>query len=260
MTVNKVKINGKVYRGNVTIVNGQVIEGNSSKSGPSKKIDEVKKESSAGIYAITVNSSVNVKVAKSSTDDIEIHLHGKTLEGNEPNLKLQRFGDELRIFVESTSETNFSSINVINGSSISISNMVTNCSDDLLLEVKLPVKTFKKLHVISTNGEIEVNKDVKVDILKIDTKNGNIDVEAIFKNLIAETKNGNIDIDSRAVSDIELSVETKNGNVHASISNIGISNVRVDTKNGFCRNNPRLKGVYTASGYITTKNGNIKFH
>ena len=105
-----------------------------------------------------------------------------------------------------------------------------------------------------------MDSSVYANGIYINSKNGNADVSAIFQILNINCKNGNIDIDSEAHCNIGLEVISKNGNVDVTIRNLNTSKVSVDSENGKCKNNPRLTGVYTAVGYITSKNGNVKFH
>lgn len=109
-----------------------------------------------------------------------------------------------------------------------------------MLDVQIPTKAFEKFSA--------------------ESKDGNIDVLATFHNLTIKCKNGNVNVDSEAHCNVKLNVTSKNGNVDVTIGNIGTSNVSVDFKNGRCKNNPKLRGIYTVSGYITSKNGTAKFH
>lgn len=233
-------INGKVYRGNVTIVNGWVISGDSYNDSVSKKFDETKKESANGVDRITIDSDVNVKVSACNKSDVIAHLHGSAILDGELDFSLTRVGDEIRVSVKS------------NGS------YLISCSS-LTIDVQIPARAFEKLYVESKNADIDVASSVSANTITVDNKNGNIDVSAIFQALNLECKNGNVDVNSEARCDVRLDVTSKNGNVDVSLGNIGTSKVSVDSKNGGCKNNPRLSGKYTASGYIISKNGNARF-
>lgn len=235
-------INGKVYKSNVTIVNGRVINGDSCDDLTSKKFDETRKESANGINRITVDSDINVKVSACTSNNITAHLHGSAITNSTPKLSVTRFGDEIRVSVKlEGSSISCSNVSIKSGSSVVINtfNFSSSGNSGLTLDVQIPTRAFEKLSV--------------------ESKNANIYVSAIFKTLNIDYKNGNIDVDSEAHSDIKLNVIGKNGNVDVTLENIGTSTVSVDSKNGSCRNNPRLRGIYTVSSYITSKNGNVKF-
>lgn len=260
-------INGKVYGNAVTIVNGRIINGNSCDDSACKKFDEVKKESANGVNQITIDSIVNVTVSACDTNEITAHLHGSAIMDSDLELSVTKRGDEIRISVKtdgvSSSYNNMSIISgnsIISQSSVVINNFSNGSNGGLMLDVRIPAKTFERISTKSTNANIDVSSSVNANTILLENKHGNIDVSATFQTLTIECKNGNIDVDSEAHCNVKLNVTSKNGNVDVTIGNIGISNVSVDSKNGSYKNNPKLRGVYTVSGYITSKNGNVKFH
>lgn len=250
-------INGRVLgnvSGNVRIVNGRVISGDSCDDITSKDFDEIKKESASGIDRITIDSNINVKVSASDTNEVTAHLHGSAITNNTYKLYMKRFNKEIHISVNPEE----SSMSVISGVSISSSTIIVG-GDGLVLDVQIPTRAFELLSVESINANIDVTSFVNANTITVNNKNGNIDVTAMFKSLNIDCKNGNIDVDSEAQSDINFNITCKNGNIDVIIENIGASTVFVDSKNGHCRNTPHLKGIYSASGSITSKNGNVKF-
>ena len=249
-------INGKVYTGNVTVVNGRVINSNTSDN--FKEFNEIKRTLSNGICNITIESDVNVNICASDTNEIVAHLHGSCASDIDINLTMKISFKEVKICAQSNSDNN-TNMSIISDSCIIINSSTSFCANDLTLDVKLPIKEFEKLFVESKNSNINILSSVKANTIEVNSKNGNIDVSAIFKNLNIDCKNGNIDIDSEAHSDVNLNLSSKNGNINTVIENIGISSISVVSKNGNCKNNPRLKGAYIASGCITSKNGNIRF-
>lgn len=249
-------INGKVYGNNVSIVNGQVITGDSCGDVTSKKFDETITESASGVNRITIDSDINVKISACGTNDVTAHLHGSAITNATPKLSMKRVGDELVISVKSEESSNsYSSVSMI-----IINSSICGDGEGLVLDVQIPSRAFEKLSVESKNANIDVTSSVNANTITVDNKNGNIDVSAIFKTLKIDCQNGNVDVDSEANCDIALYVTSKNGNADVTIHNIGTSEVSVNAVNGNCRNSPRLKGLYTASGYIISKNGNVKFH
>lgn len=250
-------INGKVFHGNVAIVNGRIISGDSCEDSTSKKFDETKKESANGVNQITIDSDVNVTVSACNTNEVTAHLYGCVIMDSNLELCVTRISDEIQISVKSEeSSTSYSNMSIFSGSSVIINNFSTG---GLTLDIQIPARAFDKLSIKSKNANINLTSTVNANTIAVDNKNGNIDVSATFQVLNAECKNGNIDVDSEACCDVRLDVTSKNGNVDVYLSNIGTSRVSVDSKNGNCKNNPRLNGAFTASGYVTSKNGNAKF-
>lgn len=253
-------INGNVYHNNGTIVNERVISGDSCDDSACKKFDETKKESANGVNRITVDSDVNVKVSACNTNDVTAHLHGSAIMDGDLELSVTRVDDEIRVSVQGKSSSiTCNSMLIISVSSVVINNFSSGSTGGLTLDVQIPARAFDKLSLESKNANIDVASSVNANTITAYNKNGNIDVSATFQVLNAECKNGNIDVDAEARSDVKLDVTSKNGNVDVSLGNIGTSRVSVDSKNGSCKNNPRLRGSYTATGYITSKNGNAKF-
>lgn len=260
-------INGKVYGNNVTIVNGRVINGDSCDDSACKKFDETKKESANGVKRITIDSNVNVKVSACDTNEITAHLHGSAIMNNDLELSVTRCGDEILVSLETDGVLNsYNNMSIISGNSIIsqsavvINNFGSRSNGGLILDVQIPSKVFEQFSVKSKNTNIDVASSVKATSITVESKNGNINVSAIFQNLAIECKNGNIHVDSEAHCNVKFNITSKNGNVDVTIANIGTSNVSMDSKNGRCKNNPKLRGVFTVSGYIKLKNGNAKFH
>lgn len=255
-------INGKVYDDNVTIVNGRVINGNSCDDSACKKFDETKKESANGVNRITIDSNVNVKVSACDTNEITAHLHSSAIMDSDLELSVTRRGDEIRVSTETAGVSNsYNNMSIISGNStVVINNFSTGSNGGLTLDIQIPTKAFERISAEITNANIDVSSSVNANSITVESKNGNVDVSATFKTLTIECQNGNVDVDSEAYCNIKLNVTSNNGNVDVTIGNIGTSNVSVDSKNGRCKNNPKLIGVYTVYGYITSKNGNAKFH
>ena len=248
-------INGKRYNNNVSIVNGRVISGDSCDGLANKKFDDVRKESAFGVNRIIIESDINVTVSACNTDDVVAHLHGNAVTNNSHKLSVTRVGKDIHISVKS--EEN--SMSIISGCSVSISSINIIGSNGLVLDVQIPERIFQELSVETRNGEIDITSSVNAKTIKALNRNGNVDVTAMFQTLNIDCQNGNIDVDSEAHSDIQLNIVSRNGNVDVTLENIGTSKVSVDSKNGNCRNNPRLRGIYTASGFVTSYNGNVKY-
>ena len=258
-------INGKVYHGNVTIKNGRIISENSKDiSLSTKEIDEIKKEPSNDVNTVYINSDINVKLSACNTNDIIAHLHGSAITDSVFNFSMTRFGEYVQISVKlertSISCENCGEMFISSGSSFVINQLSIGDINGLTLDIQIPSKVFKKLSIESKNADIDVDSSVYASDIYINSKNGDVDTSAIFQILNIDCKNGNITVDSEAHCNVGLEVISKNGNVDVNIRNLNNSKVSVDSKNGRCKNKPNLNGVHTAVGYLSSKNGNVKFH
>lgn len=275
-------INGKVYDGDVTMVNGQVITGDSVNDDSAvKKFDEIKKETANGVKRITIDSNVNVKVSASNTNDVTAHLHGSIISDQNLNFSVEKQRNEILVSVKSKGTSISSSyMSVVSGCSVVINNCSVGGKGGLTLDIQIPDKTFEKLSIEANHANIDINSyvrasaitvdgkhgninigsDIEADIISVDNAHGNIDLSSTFQTLGINCRHGNIDVDSEVCSDVRLDITCQHGNVDVTLGNIGTSKVSVDTKHGNCKNNPKLKGTYTASGYIEVRHGNAKFH
>lgn len=253
-------INGKVYHGNITIVNGRVIEGISCDNIPRKMFDETKSESASGVKRIIIVSDVDVKVSTSNQNEVTAHLHGEANTDVDLKPYLTRLGDEIRISVESEEDSNIHrTISMISVGSVMINeSSFSSYSDNLTLDVQIPTKVFEELSVEGKNANIDVYSSVNANNIALFNKNGNSHVLATFQVLSIHSKNGNVKVNSEAHCDVGLNITNKNGNVDVTIGNIATSEIVAESKNGNCHNNPRLKGRYTLFGNVKSKNGNVR--
>ncbi len=255
-----ININGKIYSGNVTIVNGQVISGDLYEDTSSKKFDETKRESANGVKRITIESSVKVNVtACNTTKDITAHLHGSAITNGDIKLSMIKNGDEVYLSAETVGNSiNYNNMSIFGESSIVINR--SSYGSGLVLDIQIPNKPLEKISVECKNSSINIQSPVTANTITVNSKSGNVNVSAIFQALTVDCKNGNIKVQSEAYCDVILNIASKNGNADVSIGDIANSKVSVDSKNGSCKNSPSLNGRYTASGNVTSKNGNVKFH
>lgn len=252
-----------IINGGTVIINGRVINGNHCNDADCKKFDETQCESANGINKITIDSSVNVAVSTGITNDVTAHLHGSAITNNDFKLSIVRIGSELQITVKAKSASTgwFS----FNGS--------------LLLDVVIPNRAFQEIYaripsgnieissavadvitLKNANGNIGVSSIVEADTVTATIQNGNIDVSTVSRTLNLKCNNGNIDVDAEAKCNVKLNIKNQNGNIDVSIGNIKTSNVLVSSHFGRCKNSPKLRGIYTVSGQVTSHTGNVKFH
>ena len=206
-----------------------------------------KAEPANDVNRIIVDSDIKVKMSACNTNEVTACIYGSSMEEREIKFSVTRFGDEIRVFVRAGRTTDTTAFG-------------SDKERGLTLNVQIPTIVFEKIYVESKNSNIDVKSSVHANIITADNKNGNIYISAVFRLLNIDCQNGNVEVDTEACNDIIVNITNKNGNVDVIIENIGVYEVSVDSKNGTCRNNPRLKGKYTASGYIMTKNGHMKVH
>jgi len=228
-TLQQINCNG------VTIINGRVIGNNSDY----KEFDETKQLKVADMKRITINSELAEVKLTGNCDSGEIiaDFHGNACIDGKANLSITSDGGQVKV---------------------DLTHSGTSMVGELFLDVGVPQSVFESITVNSKNNNIYVYETISANNIIINGKNGDIDVRGTFKKLTIDSKNGNIDVSTKAVSDIEFDVITKNGNVDISFSNIVKSTISADTKNGNVKNNPDMYGKYTASGSVTSKNGNVR--
>ncbi len=215
-----------------------------------------KAEPANGVHRIVVDSDIKVKMSGCNTNEIIACVYGVSMEDKEAKLSVTRFGDEIMVFVRAGKPTN----SRVSGKEGSANVVGSDKESGFTLNVQIPTKVFEKIYVKSKNSNIDLKSSVHANTITADNKNGNVYISAIFKTLNIDCENGNVEVDTEACGDIKLNITNKNGNVDVIIENIGVYEVLVDSKNGTCRNNPKLKGKYTVSGYIMTRNGHTKIH
>ena len=254
--------------------------GNDADDSALKKFDKTKKATANGVNRITIDSNVNVNLFASNTNDITAHLYGEVAIDCEPKFCIEQHDDEIFISVKSNGTSIHSnSICVAYASSAVVNNYSIVGNSGLTLDVEIPSKTFEKLSIgakhanisissiVTANaividqkhGDINVTSNVTAGIISVTNAHGDVDLSATFHTLQIDCKHGDIDVDSVACSDTKLAIACRHGDVHVTLDNIRNSTVSVDTKHGSYKNNPKLKGMFNASGSITVKHGNAKF-
>ena len=226
----------------------------------SKKISETKKVCADKINSIRIHSDISdIKISACNTNQITATLNGKVITNREIDFYVIQIKDEIRICVNLDESEKSNNINISNCNAKIVINCNVIKTEGLTLDVKIPYKKFELLYIISKNGEVDVTSNVNVKKLDIYDKNGDTKVEAILKSLSIECKNGSIKVDTEAKDNVDLNICSKNGDVDVRISNIGKANVDIYTKNGTSKNKHKLDGSYTATGSISSKNGDVRF-
>lgn len=218
-----------------------------------KKIDETKKNSSVGVSKIRViSNNVRVNIIENHESKIVARLHGSA-SSLDFRFSLSKIAaNEIQITAEFESMS--SGVNIING--VVISGSFSN----LELDVCIPHTTLEILDVQTDNSSISIDGS-NATMITASSKNGSIQLKNVtFETLSLECKNGSIKIESYVKSEVKLNVSTKNGSIDCMLGNIGASTVKVSSKNGSCTNAPNLSGEYTATGFISSKNGSVKFY
>lgn len=250
-------INGKEFHGNVTIVNGRVIEEDSFEGSKTKKIDETKRKKADGVRNIYITSNIDVRISASETNFVTAHMYGEAVMNGGFKLFVKQILDEIQISVEPEDSANRS---IVLGSSIIIKNCNVLNNNRLILDVQIPEKEFEKIFIHTVNSEIDVETSVKARAITATSKNGDINVSARFFHLDIECTNGNVDVNAKAHNDIYANIVSTNGNIDLELTNIGVSDISPYSMNGSIKNRAKREGTYTASGYVSSLNGNIRIH
>ncbi len=112
---------------------------------------------------------------------------------------------------------------------------------------------FTAIDVLGKNGHIKVENVTTIEDFKLETKNGNVDIEEVkAKGFDVTNKNGNINIDT--VDSNDVAIENKNGSI--SVSNVySNTDFELYSKNGNIKlDNIDFQGFLEASN----ENGTIK--
>lgn len=249
MKINIQNVSGKV------IVNGKEITQSSK-----KKFDKKKQISANGIKSFSIDSDVNVSVCSSKeANEITAHLYGYAITDADFELYITKVDYEVFISCKVKNNTSSSSLIVGNGS-ICINNF-SSSSDGLMLYIVIPDIIFEGITVKSQNANIKLGTDITGKYTKIISKNGNINVNSIFKNLFIKSHNGNVEVDSIAkYCDTKLNVSTHNGNADVKLGNIYNSSLELNSHNGHSHDYLSLNGNCRLYGEISSHNGNITVH
>ena len=242
----------------MVIINSTVINGNSCSNNDYKNFDETKREAADMVNRIIINSIIDVKVSACDTNDIIAHLHGSAITSNNTELSVTRHRHEIRISAQTNKRSN-DNMSMIFQNSVIVGNFSFCSNANLMLDIQIPRKVFERISIESEHGKIAIDSAVKSNSITAKSTSGNINVSADFQDLIAKTVHGNVYIASEAYCDVKLNVDITTGNADVTIGNIRTSTVLVSSKTGKCKNNPKLSGIHTVSGFIKSQNGNIKF-
>lgn len=252
------KRKNNVYsRSNIIMVNGTIINGNTS-PGQFKKIDENKTELAENIDKLCITSPfVDVNISVSDSSEIKAHFYGEGTFSGEIHLNTNVFMHEMKISIESSS--NFS----LNGSltlDVSIPNKTFNSisvkttSGDIVLNNGISTSDLK---INTTSGDININEDISISSLKIHSTSGDLKNYAIFTDADIKTTSGDILLFNAAKRNIIVDISTTSGDVKTNFSNIGYINLSTNTISGDIRNKHKNKDGYTADLDISTISGDI---
>lgn len=170
LSAQNVQINGRNVR-----INGRDITYDEG-----RKIDERKVIGSKGIESISIQaSSTDINITTSDSSKIELHLYGRT--SNEDKVT----------FINATTYKKQLTIT-----------LDESATGNLMLEVKLPKKRFKKIEASSKYEDILVEEGVLTNLLVIVANSGDINTKCTIAECLLTTASGNIKVSTEAEQDI----------------------------------------------------------
>ncbi len=166
------------------------------------EINQVKKVSAEGLQSLKViTTSADIKLKVDDVEKVSVKFTGSVKTNGdfkEPELLVEKKGDELTIKIKRYKKKRFIFINY-------------NYSSNLKLVVVFPKTINKKLLVSSVSGDVEFNK-VKFNKVSIDTTSGDILFDSILaKKILLDTVSG--DIKGELISGGNFSIESTSGDV-----------------------------------------------
>lgn len=230
-------INGNTFlsNGNVTIINGQIING--AETAVSKKFDEVKFKSANDIDKIAIESSIaDVTVSVSNSPKIEAHFYGNAATDGNIDFKVRVVDRELKISLI----------------------FMGNCyASDLKLDVVVPRKTFHKIAAKTLSAKVVLDKGVAAKYIKLKTQSGRVNAGASFTNISVRTMSGKVKLLVNAETNISIDVSSMSGNITAKLNNIGDVNLSARSMSGSVDDYHQGKIGYMANVNVSTMSGNV---
>ena len=183
--------------------------------------------------------NIDVKLLPSSSDDIEVKVSGTARKGANIKIVPDLLNNLLYIYVKGD-----------------LTNSNLSCS------IGIPKKEFKDLWVLTKNGNISAigNGDINIDMITLESENGDIDCDLFSELLTVVTENGCITSNINVLSNSRLSYSSQNGNINLGLQNVKVFDTSVNTDKGKVSNQFNPNGEYTVEGRIETTNGNIRIH
>ncbi len=231
-------INGKVFTGNIRIINGRVV-GDTERSGKTQQFDETRREDSSNIERITINTeTVDVSLTPSDASEIVARMHGTAELDGSVNFDFRTVNRELMITQD------------FSGSFF---------EDKLKIDISIPRKTFKAISMETQTGDLTLAEGISVESLKVKTQTGDIECKASLNDISINTQTGDVNLCINATTDIYFDVNTQAGNVSANFKNIAQLYIRAKSTIGNVRNrhSPTPYG-HSATGRIHSQTGNIR--
>lgn len=233
------------------IINGKVIRGDDNTSKPFDEKKEILATDATRINIIS--NTADIRISPYDGNCVVAHLYGHVSDEKDVSLQVSKNRNEITVSVTTQNNSYVISSTVICGnSSICI-------GSSLSLDIMIPFKTFEKLNVQSKNSDVNISSNIHATTLCVTSKNGDVNVESACEFFEIQSENGDIDVDATANCNAVLTIETKNGDVSVHLDNIKSSDVSVTSQNGSIKNRPKLSGLHSVTGYIRSRNGDVKF-
>ncbi len=231
-------INGRVFTGkNISIINGQVIQGSES-PGENHSYDETKREDSSKIDRILITTgTVPITISRSSSSEIVARMYGEAKHNGTVDFDVTTVNRDLKI-------------------NLNIS--ATSYVGTLRLEVNLPEKIFHVISVETETGNLTLKKDVFSESLQVETQTGNINCETSISDVSIITQTGNVNFTVEAIEDLNVYINTQTGKITTTFRNICGLELRAKSTSGRVRKHytPSIVGYY-ATARLYSQTGNI---
>lgn len=229
-----IKINANI--GNLTIINGKVIRG--SKADKAYNFDERKVVQAEDFDKILIDASfADVNIVPEDCSKVDVHLYGTINTKGMIEFDVHTEEKELEINLKST------------GSYV---------KGNLKIDIVVPYKTFKRISVSTSSGNVTIGKGVLVKKFKVNTMSGDIKALLTALKTLANTMSGDVNLCIEALEDVEISISTMSGDVTTLLNNIGKLNVSINSMSGNFTNLHKGKDGYTADVEISTMSGDIE--
>lgn len=191
--------------------------------------------------------NVNGDVVVSSWDKNEIYIKANVLARDKEQLdntfmKIEKFGNDIKVEVKYSEERYDSFWSFISY----LKNLVRHSKSIVDIQINMP-KKIDLVKIDTVNGDINV-REVETT-LKVETVNGEIELANVGKGVKAETVNGSIEVILNQLNE-DVNLETVNGRIRLYLPSDAKANVRAANINGSIKTDFPLK----IKGEIVGKN------
>ncbi len=234
-----VNIDGKLYRGSITLINGKVMvpNGQNKKQRVEQKISKDIEDIDSIVIDLACDQ-ISISNVLSDTNQLGITCYGEAISDEKIKLNAVIEDRTLQLFL-------------------------TPANYIGLLQLSISIPHFKYLKTISVKnscGDILcfLAKDSPVGAINLQTKTGNISGNSVSAKLNISADCGNISYTITAERNIDVDLHTITGSIYAQLKNLSSIQVFPSTVTGIFRYyQPRSKAGYRAIIRVSSTTGNI---